>query len=59
MLANMNLRECLFLKFYSLTLSSCVLQSLDLNKYVFMTLFFCACMSVLQYTVGLALVGVT
>jgi hypothetical protein len=55
----MTIRECLFLKFYTLTLSSVVLQSLDLNKYVLVPLFLCSCMSVLQYKVGLALVSVT
>ena len=55
----MTTTECLFLKCYTLTLSSIVLKSLDLNKYVFVPLFFCAFMSVLQYKVGLALVSVT
>jgi hypothetical protein len=55
----MNIRECLFLKFYTLTLSSCVFHSLDLNKFVFVPLFLCASMSVLPYKVGLTLVSVT
>jgi len=44
MLAHLTIRECLFLKCYILTLSSIVLQSLDLNKYVFVTVFLCLCL---------------